>query len=154
MLAALSPARRRRRWSTATTRTWTSAGHQLGVDSPQWRDAAAERRPAARPRWSPGCRRDAALLVTADHGQLDVPADRRFDMAADPRLRPGVAVVAGEPRVRYLHTAPGARDDVLAAWRAVLGDAAWVVTREEAIAAGWFGPVPRRAPAAGSATWW
>jgi hypothetical protein len=44
--------------------------------------------------------------------------------------------------VRYLHTVAGARDDVLAAWRAVLGDAAWVGTREEAVGTGWFGPVP------------
>ena len=39
-------------------------------------------------------------------------------------------VVAGEPRVRYLHTEPGAADDVLAAWRALAGHAAWVGTRE------------------------
>jgi len=50
--------------------------------------------------------------------------------------------VAGEPRVRYLHTDPGARDDVVATWRALLGEAAWVTTRDEAVAAGWFGPVP------------
>ena len=71
-----------------------------------------------------------------------MPAEHRFDLDADPRLRAGVEVVAGEPRVRYLHTVPGARDDVVAAWRAVLGPAAWVATREEAVAAGWFGPVP------------
>ena len=31
---------------------------------------------------------------------------------------------------------------MVAAWSAVLGDAAWVLTRAEAVAAGWFGPVP------------
>jgi hypothetical protein len=30
---------------------------------------------------------------------------------------------------------------VLAAWQATLGDRAWTVSREEAIEAGWFGPV-------------
>ncbi len=85
---------------------------------------------------------DGALLVTADHGQLNVPADHRFDLDTDLRLRAGVRVVAGEPRVRYLHVHPGARDDVVAAWRSILGDAAWVVPREEAVADGWFGPVP------------
>ena len=39
---------------------------------------------------------------------------------------------------------PGAAADVLAAWREVLGERAWVASREEAIAAGWFGPVERR----------
>jgi len=28
----------------------------------------------------------------------------------------------------------------LATWRATLGDRAWVVARDEAVAAGWFGP--------------
>jgi hypothetical protein len=85
---------------------------------------------------------DAALLVTADHGQLNVPEERRIDLDADPRLRAGVRVVAGEPRVRYLHVAPGAVADVVDTWSGVLGDAARVLTREEAVATGWFGPVP------------
>lgn len=116
------------------------AGHLFGVGSEQWRAAVAglDRLLAA---LVDGLPADAALLVTADHGQLDVPAQRRLDIATDPRLSAGVAAVAGEPRVRYLHTVPGARDDVLAAWRAVLGDDGWVVGREEAVAAGWFGAV-------------
>jgi hypothetical protein len=116
-------------------------GHQHGIDSPQWRDAVAGVDRLVR-MLAEGLPPDAALLVTADHGQLNVPADRRFDVGSDERLRAGVAVVAGEPRVRYLHTAAGATADVLAAWREVLGPAAWVGAREEAVAAGWFGPVP------------
>lgn len=116
-------------------------GHLCGVDSEPWRATAAEvDRLLAR--LVEGLPPDAALLVTADHGQLDVPAEYRFDLAADPRLRAGVRVVAGEPRVRYLHTAPGAADDVIATWSGVLGEAAWVTSRAEAVAAGWFGPVP------------
>lgn len=42
-------------------------------------------------------------------------------------------------RARHVYARAGAREDVLAAWRATLGDSAWVVTGEEAIAAGWFG---------------
>jgi len=115
-------------------------GHLYGVGSPPWRRAVAdvdhlatillERLP-----------RSAALVITADHGQVNVPAEHRFDLDADLRLRAGVAVVAGEPRVRYLHTEPGAEEDVIAAWRAVLGDAAVVMTRDRAVADGWFGPV-------------
>jgi hypothetical protein len=118
-----------------------TAGHVYGLDSPQWRAAVTEI-DGVLARLVDGLPSDAALLVTADHGQLDVPAEGRFDIDTDPRLSAGVRVVAGEPRVRYAHTLPGARDDVLAAWRSVLGDAAWVVSREEAVAAGWFGPVP------------
>lgn len=116
-------------------------GHLTGVDSVPWRIAAAEV-DALLARLVDGLPPDAALLVTADHGQLDVPAAHRFDLDTDPRLRVGVRVVAGEPRVRYLHVAPGAVDDVVAAWSAVLGPAARVRTREEAVADGRFGPVP------------
>lgn len=117
------------------------AGHESGVDSPAWRAAAAQV-DRLLGMLVDGLPADAALLVTADHGQLDVPADRRFDIDSDARLAAGVRLVAGEPRARHLHTRPGAALDVLAAWREVLGDAAWVVSRREAVAAGWFGPVP------------
>lgn len=116
-------------------------GHLSGVDSAPWRAAAADvDRLLAR--LVEGLPPDAALLVTADHGQLDIPPEHRFDLDADPRLRAGVTVVAGEPRVRYLHVRPGAQDDVVATWSAVLGAAARVTTRAELVAAGWFGPVP------------
>jgi hypothetical protein len=116
-------------------------GHLCGVDSAEWRSALSDV-DRLLTRLVDGLPADAALLVTADHGQLDIPEDRRFDLDGDPRLRAGVRVVAGEARVRYLHTEPGAGDDVLATWRGILGSAAWVVPRAEAVAAGWFGPVP------------
>ncbi|MET8199227.1 alkaline phosphatase family protein [Micromonospora taraxaci] len=116
-------------------------GHVYGVDSEPWRVAAAEV-DTMLARLVDGLPSDAALLVTADHGQLDVPAAHRFDLDTDPRLRTGLRLVAGEARVRYLHVEPGAVDDVLAAWSEVLGDAARVRTRDEAVGTGWFGPVP------------
>ncbi|GAA2638880.1 alkaline phosphatase family protein [Dactylosporangium fulvum] len=119
------------------------AGHDFGIGTGEWRTAVAE---ADRllTRLIDGLPPDSALIVTADHGQLDIPADRRLDLDRDTRLREGVAVVAGEPRVRYLHTIPGATADVMDTWRGVLGDRAWVVTREEAVASGWFGPIPQQ----------
>ena len=117
------------------------AGHLYGVASPEWLAAVSGVEHLVR-RLVDGLPPDAALLITADHGMLDVPAEGRFDVDSDRRLRSGVRVVAGEPRVRYLHTRRGALHDVIATWREVLGDAAWVVSRDEAVAAGWFGPVP------------
>jgi hypothetical protein len=111
-----------------------------GVASQQWGQAAAwtgeqlERLVAGLPD-------DAALLVTADHGGLDVPSTSRLDIADDVRLSAGLRVVAGEPRFRYLHVEPGAAADVHAAWTEVLGARADVYTREQAVAAGLFGPV-------------
>jgi hypothetical protein len=116
-------------------------GHQDGVDSPSWQAAAVE---VGRllDRLVHGLPPRSALLVIADHGQLNIPLEGRTDMADIPDLAAGVTGVAGEPRVRYLYTADGARDDVIDAWRGVLGSGAWVLSREEAIAQGWYGPVP------------
>ena len=116
-------------------------GHLAGVGSLSWRAAAAEIDQLL-VRLLDGLPPDAALLVTADHGQLNIPTEHRWDVDEDPRLRNGVRLITGEPRVRYLHVVPGAAEDVIAVWRGVLGEAAWVVGRDEAIAAGWFGPVP------------
>ena len=117
-----------------------TAAHVHGIASPQWAQAAAgvdtllarlvEDLPA-----------DAALVVTADHGGLDVPQDARVDVATDTDLSDGVRVVAGEPRVRYLHTVDGGTPDVLATWKAVIGDRAQVLPRDEAVDSGWFGAV-------------
>ncbi|MEQ7123082.1 nucleotide pyrophosphatase/phosphodiesterase family protein [Actinopolymorpha sp. B11F2] len=120
---------------------WT--GHRDGCHSPAWRhqlaatDAFVARLRAALPA-------DATLLITGDHGMLDVPFDRRVDVDSDPRLRAGVYLVGGDPRLRYLYTEPGATDDVVAAWRERLGPDAVVLTRDEAVTQGWFGPVDER----------
>lgn len=115
-------------------------GHGDGVDSPRWRSAAAGV-DALLDRLVHGLPARSALLVIADHGQLNVPTSRRFDLGDDSDLSAGIAGVAGEPRVRYLYSEPGARDDVIAAWQGVLGSSAWVLAREEAIARGLFGAV-------------
>ena len=117
------------------------AGHDFGIGTAEWFAATAE---ADRliARLVDALPPDSALVVTADHGQLNVPPDRRVDLDLDPRLTAGVTVVAGEPRVRYLHTLPGAEQDVLSTWRALLPDAADIMLRDEAVASGWFGDVP------------
>lgn len=124
----------------AYTPALDQAAHLFGIGSPRWYRAAA-RVDALLCRLLEELPDDAALLVTADHGGLNVPADARVDVAADPRLSCGVRVVAGEPRVRYLHTEPGAAGDVTAAWAELLGGRAEVRSRDEAVAAGIFGPV-------------
>jgi hypothetical protein len=84
---------------------------------------------------------DGALVVTADHGMVDIPRNDRVDADTVPALSDGVRVLVGEPRARYVHAVPGAAGDVLANWRAVLGERAWTVSREEAIESGIFGHV-------------
>ncbi|MFB7500534.1 alkaline phosphatase family protein [Streptomyces sp. NPDC056161] len=117
------------------------AGHRYGVASDTWRgqlmyvdrlvQRLAEQLPAR-----------SALYVTADHGMVDVPFDElhRIDFDEDWELRAGVALLGGEGRARHVYALPGAADDVLTCWREVLGEQFWVASRDEAVAAGWFGP--------------
>jgi hypothetical protein len=114
-------------------------GHTTGVGSPRWRDELAyvdslverlaERLPP-----------EATLFVTADHGMVDVPADRRVDMDQDLELRAGVALLGGEARARHVYATSGAARDVLAIWEERLDGLAVVRGRDQAVAEGWFGP--------------
>jgi predicted AlkP superfamily pyrophosphatase or phosphodiesterase len=80
------------------------------------------------------------LAVVADHGMVTVEHDAVVDLDDCPALLDGVAAIGGEPRARHVYTVDGAVSDVLDAWRQTLGARAWVVTQDEAIEAGWFGP--------------
>jgi hypothetical protein len=117
-----------------------STGHMFGVGSDAWYnqlahvDKLAEQLAGALPA-------QACLYVTADHGMVDVGPEDRIDVDEIPELRTGVAVLGGEARARHVYAEPGAAGDVLATWREVLGDRAWVMSRDEAIKEGWFGPV-------------
>lgn len=82
---------------------------------------------------------DGLLAVVADHGMVTVAADDVIDVDETDALGAGVDGIAGEARARHIYVADGAADDVLAVWREILGERAWVVARDEAIAAGWFG---------------
>ena len=115
-------------------------GHVFGVASDAWYnhlahvDKLAEQLASALP--SGTC-----LYVTADHGMVDIGPEDKVDVDAIPELRAGLALLGGEPRARHVYARPGAAADVLATWREVLGERVWVLSREEAVKEGWFGPV-------------
>jgi hypothetical protein len=114
-------------------------GHGYGADSAAWAfqlahvDRLAEQLAGSLPM-------GAVLYVTADHGMVDVGPGDRVDVDATPELREGVALLGGEARARHVYVRPGAAPDVLAAWQEILGERAWVTSRDEAIKDGWFGP--------------
>jgi hypothetical protein len=133
----------------AYTAALDTAAHAFGVGSPEWHTAAAYV-DALLTRLVEALPPDAALLITADHGGLNVPESQRIDLNADSRLSAGVRVVAGDPRVRYLHTEPGASSDVIAAWSELLTGRVEVRSRDDAVAAGLFGNVlPEHLPRIG-----
>jgi predicted AlkP superfamily pyrophosphatase or phosphodiesterase len=79
------------------------------------------------------------LAVVADHGMVAVDDSEIVDIDACEPLLDGVKAIGGEPRARHVYVANGAAESVLAAWRETLAQRAWVVSRDEAISAGWFG---------------
>ena len=91
--------------------------------------------------WLVGAMLDAiptgtALVVTADHGQIDAP-----------EIKPVAKSVvdlstgrSGEPRFRWMHAKSGSVNDMYDAAVAEHGDVAWVRTQEQVIDEGWFGP--------------
>ncbi|MEQ1734858.1 MAG: alkaline phosphatase family protein [Rhodoglobus sp.] len=85
------------------------------------------------------------LLVTADHGIVDVPARSHVLFDTDPGLVDGVRFVAGEPRCLQLHVEPDLSAEglhnLIDRWRESQSDRAWVVTREDLINSGWLGEV-------------
>lgn len=79
----------------------------------------------------------AALVVTADHGQVHI-GDNTDEVAAD--LLAMTTHRSGEARFLWLH-ASAPVDEVVGRARQLYADRAWVLTREEVVAAGWFGPM-------------
>ncbi|KQZ24996.1 alkaline phosphatase family protein [Microbacterium sp. Root553] len=119
------------------------AGHRYGVDSAQWVAALEEIDGALSLRVPPG----VGVLVTSDHGMVDVPAHRQVVLEAEHLA--GVRHIGGEPRMLHVYTDPEADAAAVAAqWSSDLQGLADVGTREDAIAAGLFGPTI--APAAAS----
>lgn len=118
-----------------------SVGHKHGPDSWQWGDAL-ESTDAELRRLAAGVPAGTLVLVTADHGQVASDLSRQHDVAAEPALDQGVALLGGEPRATHVYVAPGADPaGVAERWAGALGDDAHVVRRDAAIDAGWLGPV-------------
>lgn len=112
-------------------------GHGFGVGSWQWLerlelidDIVAHLAGALGP--------EVALLITGDHGMINIPEESRLVVEDEPRLT-GYSALGGEPRFRHVY---GEDARSLAwSWESVLGERGEVLRREEAIEAGWFGPV-------------
>ena len=137
---------RRAAWSVAAEpsvgylyhRALDHAGHSAGVGSaPWWEQLRRAGELVGRVREALPA--DAVLIVVGDHGMVDVPRGERVVIEECPALARGVDLVGGEARFRQLYT--DEPDAVARRWADELGERAWVMRRDEAIEAGWFGEV-------------
>jgi hypothetical protein len=118
--------------------------HSKGVTSSDWAmllesvDSALKTLVASLPR-------DVGVLITADHGVLDIPAHKHILFGEDPRLVEGVAAVGGEPRCLQIffepEASPETRSRVCASWMEDMEGIAWVMTKETVIAQGMLGAI-------------
>ena len=117
-----------------------SAGHRYGWESDEW-IAALEDADAAVRSLASALPADVGVLVTADHGMVDVPRTGHVLLREGDSLLEDVDAIAGEPRMLHLYAEPGQTSRVLERWRASESGRSWVFSRDEAVAAGLFGTV-------------
>lgn len=92
-------------------------------------------------------RRESVLLMTADHGQVNIHPEQTIFLNEHPRVvenlrldQTGNRIMPwGSPRDVYLAVQPGKRDEVITYLQDMLGDKALVMTTEQALADGLFG---------------
>ncbi len=80
----------------------------------------------------------AVLVVTADHGEIDVGPQVEL---LGRELMGMTDFLSGEGRFRWLHATPGAAGDLAAAASELYADSTWVRTRDQLVDEGWLGPV-------------
>ncbi len=120
------------------------AAHAYGWESERWL-TILEQLDAELATFERRMPRDTGLLVTADHGVIDVPAHRHVFLDEHASLLEPVRHVGGEPRFVSLYLEPGLEADdraaLVEAWRAAEGHRSWVLGGDEAVESGLYGPV-------------
>lgn len=116
-----------------------AVGHRRGWESDDW-VAVLEHVDAAARTLAAAVDRGTGVVVTSDHGMIDVPRHRHI-LLEEGRLLDGVRLIGGEPRMLHLYAEPGQADVVLDRWREAEAARSWVVSRTELETSGLIGDV-------------
>jgi hypothetical protein len=87
---------------------------------------------------------DTAVVVTADHGFVDVPAERVVHLEDHPGLADCLSLpLCGEPRIAYCYVKPGRRECFESYVRSELAGQVTLRASQDLIDEDFFGPGPR-----------
>jgi hypothetical protein len=140
----LAQTRGQRAYITAYWSGLDTIGHAYGHDSEVW-EAEFRSLVALLARELldalPAADRDGTLLLlTSDHGQIRVPAERVLTADEDPELRAHLLVpIVGESRAAFVYPRPGHAANVKQYLAQVLGRKLVIVDSDEAVRAGLMG---------------
>lgn len=116
-------------------------GHSSGVGSEAWTRRLEDLDQQLRA-LDGVVRADEGLIITADHGMVDIPDEKKLMVPEGSPLLESVVAWGGEPRVAQLYVDTGAQaDNVASVWRDAVGEDALVLTREQVLHARLFGAV-------------
>jgi predicted AlkP superfamily pyrophosphatase or phosphodiesterase len=117
--------------------------HAFGVDSQNWREKL-EDLDAAIKTLAQGLPKNAGLLLTADHGVIDVPREKHIYLDQFKEQLSGLSAVGGDPRVLFLYFEGLGSDEIkirATQLNEALGGAVSVHTKDELVRSGWYGEV-------------
>lgn len=116
-----------------------SLGHQHGPDSPQTREHLARVDEALARLAKRLAGTDTLLVITADHGMVDVR--QRLDLSDYPDISRCLALpLCGEPRVAWAYVRHGYHEVFRERVEAELGHACTLLPSGQLLEQGWFGP--------------
>lgn len=86
---------------------------------------------------------DATIVVSADHGFIDSPAERSVELDQHPLLASTLAQpLCGERRAAYCYVRPDKTHEFEAYVRGQLSEQVWLHRSRDLVEQGWFGPGP------------
>ena len=115
-----------------------SAGHSDGVGSDKWLTAfeyISEFITKIKQSAPAGTR----IWITSDHGMIN--STEQIILGQDNKLLENVTLIGGEPRARHIYVEAGALAETITQWQEFFGDKAKILSRQDAITTGLFGPV-------------
>lgn len=123
--------------------------HAFGVDSLQWREKLEDLDSAIKT-LAGGLPKNSGLMLTADHGIVDVPIQNHIYLDNFDEQLVGLTAVGGDPRVLFLYFE--GLDEKAASEKASrlnqeIGSRVSVLTKNAVIQSGWYGSVTTAAAA-------